>query len=229
MPRTKKTAPTVRDQWKNLVSGASAQPLIDRVTQTRARVEEHSPLSQVQIDRVVKSLSASVSDLTSQMQHLTNRITSNAKETKLRRVWWIAGIAVGFAAAGAAAFVFTRNRLHREAEQSLVALPTPTSQNNGHHHAGEPLRGVVSRWTHRRHEPTTSADPAAATQSASATATAEQASAFLSDIAATAPFVGNVRTMVYHPSDSEHLPTDENRIYFTSEEEAIAAGYRRVE
>ena len=41
-----------------------------------------------------------------------------------------------------------------------------------------------------------------------------------------APFVGNARTMVYHPSDSAHLPSEDNRVYFRSEQEAEDAGYR---
>lgn len=42
-----------------------------------------------------------------------------------------------------------------------------------------------------------------------------------------APFIGNIRTMVYHERDDENLPAEENRIYFASEDEAREAGYRR--
>lgn len=42
-----------------------------------------------------------------------------------------------------------------------------------------------------------------------------------------APFIGNIRTMIYHEADDDNLPSEENRIYFMSEEEARAAGYRR--
>ena len=42
-----------------------------------------------------------------------------------------------------------------------------------------------------------------------------------------APFVGNVRTMIYHESDTENLPAEENRVYFATEDEAREAGFRR--
>lgn len=47
--------------------------------------------------------------------------------------------------------------------------------------------------------------------------------------AAVAPFVGNIRTLIYHPAtDDNRMPTEENRVYFGSEEEAIQAGYHRA-
>ena len=42
-----------------------------------------------------------------------------------------------------------------------------------------------------------------------------------------APFIGNIRTMIYHEADADNLPAEENRIYFASEEEARTMGYRR--
>lgn len=43
-----------------------------------------------------------------------------------------------------------------------------------------------------------------------------------------AAFVGNIHTMIYHDADEEdHLPAEENRVYFGSEAEAEASGYRR--
>ena len=42
-----------------------------------------------------------------------------------------------------------------------------------------------------------------------------------------APFIGNIRTMIYHPAGDYNLPAEENRIYFASEDEARAAGYHR--
>lgn len=43
----------------------------------------------------------------------------------------------------------------------------------------------------------------------------------------TPAFIGNIRTMVYHTADADNLPTEENRIYFASEEEARQMGYHR--
>lgn len=43
-----------------------------------------------------------------------------------------------------------------------------------------------------------------------------------------APFVGNIHTMVFHEAaEADHLPAEENRVYFATEEEATAAGFRR--
>ena len=42
-----------------------------------------------------------------------------------------------------------------------------------------------------------------------------------------APFIGNIRTMIYHEADAPNLPAEDNRVYFVSEDEAHAAGYRR--
>jgi hypothetical protein len=46
----------------------------------------------------------------------------------------------------------------------------------------------------------------------------------MTDIEATA-IVGNIRTMAYHLPSDENLPDEDNRIYFSSEEEARMAGY----
>ncbi len=43
------------------------------------------------------------------------------------------------------------------------------------------------------------------------------------------PLVGNIRTMVYHDvNNDQELPSEENRIYFASETEALEAGYHRA-
>ncbi len=40
-------------------------------------------------------------------------------------------------------------------------------------------------------------------------------------------FIGNIHTMIYHPADADTLPAEENQIFFATEEQAIASGYRR--
>lgn len=88
------------------------------------------------------------------------------------------------------------------------------------------LRGVVTDTI--SHEDTTTTPVAAAM----ATAVAEAAPP------ATAPAVapttltrviGNTHKMVYHLENDAHLPIEENRAYFASEQEAIDAGYRKAE
>lgn len=42
-------------------------------------------------------------------------------------------------------------------------------------------------------------------------------------------FVGNKNSFIFHPVTSANLPSEENRVYFESEDEAIEAGFRRAE
>lgn len=42
-------------------------------------------------------------------------------------------------------------------------------------------------------------------------------------------FVGNKRTRIFHAATSAHLPSEGNRVYFDSADEAITAGFRRAE
>jgi hypothetical protein len=39
-------------------------------------------------------------------------------------------------------------------------------------------------------------------------------------------FVGNTNTRIYHPTTSGNLPSERHRVYFDTEEEAMAAGFR---
>jgi hypothetical protein len=43
------------------------------------------------------------------------------------------------------------------------------------------------------------------------------------------PFIGNKTTHVYHAATSGHLPAEHNRVYFETQEEAIAAGFEPAE
>ena len=42
-------------------------------------------------------------------------------------------------------------------------------------------------------------------------------------------FIGHKSTRIFHPLTSANLPSEENRVYFKSEDEAVAAGFRRAE
>jgi hypothetical protein len=42
-------------------------------------------------------------------------------------------------------------------------------------------------------------------------------------------FIGNKATRVYHTATSGHLPAEHNRVYFETQEEAIAAGFEPAE
>jgi methylphosphotriester-DNA--protein-cysteine methyltransferase len=42
-------------------------------------------------------------------------------------------------------------------------------------------------------------------------------------------FIGNKTTRVFHAATSGHLPAEHNRVYFETQEEAIAAGFEPAE
>jgi len=44
-----------------------------------------------------------------------------------------------------------------------------------------------------------------------------------------APFIGNRHTGIFHAATARNLPAEDNRIYFATEEEALAAGFRPAE
>ena len=46
---------------------------------------------------------------------------------------------------------------------------------------------------------------------------------------ATRPARGHKTTRLYHVGTSNHLPAEHNRVYFETQEEAIAAGFKPAE
>ncbi len=188
-----------------------------------ARIEEYLPLSQGQIDRLGHAVGERVADMMAQMQGVAGRFTGRAPKKQVNyRAWWIAGIGLGFITAGVAAFIFTRRRMSQQTAQELVALPT-SGGSNGQSAPQHRLRAVVSNIMHRESSRVKVADEEAQTAAAGRTAT------LTAQDAGQAQFVGNVRTMVYHPADSERLPSEEHRIYFRTEEDAEMSGYHKAE
>lgn len=162
-----------------------------------------------------------------------------AKEHKNVARIWLIGVSVGLVAAGAAAYFFVQRRMNQALEEPLVDLPVMSS--NGHQIPAEAMRaGASVEQPQAAASAGNGATAPAAERPASApellmeeqpAETAEMqiergTSAGVVD-AGDAPFIGNIRTMVYHERDDENLPAEENRIYFASEEEARERGYRR--
>ncbi len=146
------------------------------------------------------------------------------KSRRLAPTLWVVGTVVGLAAAGVAAYLFARSRLAGAPQEPLVELP-----QTGPNGAGAPAatKGSATK---------SSATKGSATKTSGALsglrAAAEQRGIEnMSDIttardANVAPIVGNLHTMVYHDATDSNLPTEENRIYFASEAEARARGFR---
>lgn len=162
---------------------------------------------------------------------------------------WLIGVGVGLVAAGAAAYFFVQRRMNQALEEPLVDLPVMSS--NGHQAPAEATRAGAST---EQPQPAASGMNGATAPSVGQPAAAlelpkeEQQPAEMAKpgelpggattmidsgapagvvAAGEAPFIGNIRTMVYHERDDENLPAEENRIYFASEEEAHESGYRR--
>lgn len=134
---------------------------------------------------------------------------------------WLMGVGVGLVAAGATAYVIARRRLAASATEPLLALP----RDGNAAPAGGPGQAQSS----------TAASNGAATHATaglSVPVADEESAAVEVEVPPTRPelahYVGNMHTMIYHDAtDEEHLPAEENRVYFASQDEARAAGFRR--
>lgn len=130
---------------------------------------------------------------------------------------WLAGVAVGLAAAGTAAFVIARQRMRAEEEPLELPLITRTAANGS-------LQGDSEAILDRR-------DPldrmsGAFSAGAGAATNAQPDVAHARQEPPTPQFVGNTQTLLYAPTDEGEPPPEEVRIYFVSEAQARQAGYR---
>jgi hypothetical protein len=155
---------------------------------------------------------------------------------------WLVGVGVGLVAAGTAAYVLVRRRMEQSLEEPVLDVPVMGTNGTGAH-----LRAAEERMAQEQSAATLAERPAARppqsppaappvaerAESRQQTALAECSGTGAGEAApagaptAEAPFIGNIRTLVYHKADDENLPAEENRIYFASEDEAREAGYRR--
>jgi hypothetical protein len=157
------------------------------------------------------------------------RAQLGAERSKASTRLWLVGVGVGLVAASAGAYVLVRRRMAQVLEEPLMELPAVSVNGN---RASTQTRPPATAAEMAPENPPTAATPApsmAAAQANGAAAPTEQAqsSPASAEEANAAPFIGNIRTMVYHEAADDDLPAEENRIYFVSEDEARQAGYRR--
>jgi hypothetical protein len=144
---------------------------------------------------------------------------------------WLAGVGVGLLAAGAGAYFIARRRLAASAEEPLLELPpVPSGGNGARPDAREASRGGQPR---ERQKPPASRSGMAGRMAPAGANEGEASQPSQHGGRATPPppgakFVGNIHTMIYHAADDlDHLPAEDNRVYFASEEEAVESDYHR--
>lgn len=131
----------------------------------------------------------------------------------MRASFWLAGVSAGLIAAGAITYVIIRNRaLARAENDTLVELSLE------HLSSGPPTAPAASE------PPVTEAPPSREPGIA-------PPPVFTDEDGDGAAWVGDIYTRVYMPTaglDRATLPEHDRRIYFASEERAIALGYHRA-
>ena len=130
---------------------------------------------------------------------------------------WLAGVGVGLVAAGGAAYFIARRRMASAIEDDEPMVELPRERNLA--------EAVVGRGTAMSDSYAANAATDGQAEVSVPLGTFTPASGTTN--AAQAPYIGNIHTMVFHDADDTgHLPAEENRIYFSSEDEARQAGYR---
>jgi hypothetical protein len=230
-----------------LTSATIAAPLISRWNDLRAgeRAREYAEEAEARLHDIGARVPWSRGNrLQREAVEMVREVSERATGQRQRAssIIWLAGVGVGLVAAGAGAYVLVRRRLDAELDEPLIAVMSSGLNSNGHGRANGATNGsgaTAAATSATTNAPSASAAPSTPTSSEalpSAPPVSDEAPG-AHDQAGEAPitsenvdqarFIGNIRTMVFHEADADGLPAEENRIYFTSETDAVEAGYHR--
>ena len=116
-------------------------------------------------------------------------------------IFWVVGVGIGVIAAGIGTYALVKRRMASYQEEPLVPLPFRRPDREGVAPTRDDQIPDDGNYSGQQAD-----------------------SSGMTDGEATA-IVGNIRTMAYHLATDDNLPDEDNRIYFSSEEEARLAGY----
>lgn len=149
-------------------------------------------------------------------------------------IFWVVGVGVGIIAAGVGTYLFLKHRMVAYQEEPLLPLPFPrpgeTASSSRLAESNHGLGHETATSTGGRDQtPAAGEMGTAASSSGPADVYPDwmgpQASAPGEPDIEVAAVVGNIRTLAYHFTDDANLPDEDNRVYFSSEEEARVAGF----
>ncbi len=215
-------------RWRGLRADERAQALRERTEALReraqARFSDAAQAAQALQQSFQQSLhredarqaTQELSDAIERLAPLAALAPSTADESRdhraVRASLWLAGVGAGLIAAGAITYIVIRNRaLARAENDALVELSLE------HLSGGPPTTPDVNE------RPITEAPPSREPGFASPPV-------FSDADAEGAEWVGDIYTRAYTSVDAlgGELPDHDRRIYFASEEQALAAGYHRA-
>jgi hypothetical protein len=141
---------------------------------------------------------------------------AQARQRRRRQttILWLAGVGVGLAAAGVTAFIVARRRMTTaiEDEEPMVELPTERNLAEATVGKSSAMRNSYSSTAERTEISVPVQTYAGAVSGGEAR------------------YVGNIHTMIFQAADdADHLPAEENRMYFSTEDEARQAGYHQAQ
>jgi hypothetical protein len=191
-----------------------------------ARLSDARELASARFDDAVERLSqASLPDALRNVPPFsiaTRRAEELQRQRQRRRrqttMLWLAGVGVGLVAAGVTAYFVARKRMASaiEDEEPMVELPAERNLAEAVVGRNSGVSGMSNSYSATDGQPVGAFSDATGAVGMMGTAAPGQAR-----------YIGNIHTMVFHDVDDKgHLPAEENRIYFASEDEARQAGYR---